>query len=141
MGKIRVLLIVDNPGYVLLATEALQETKFLVHIEVAKNGKEGTYYFFRDSEVPWGLLLTCYIWISIFLPLKSGYDVLREVKQNDFTKNLPVAMLTTSSSQANSMRSYQQQASCYLVKPNEVDQFSEFVKVFDRFCDTLYLYP
>jgi hypothetical protein len=40
MKKIKVLLIEDNPGDVLLALEALEDSKFLVHLEVAKNGKE-----------------------------------------------------------------------------------------------------
>jgi CheY-like chemotaxis protein len=67
----------------------------------------------------------------------SGYEVLQEVKQNDLTKQIPVIMLTTSSSQDDILRCYQQQVSCYLVKPTEADQFPEFVKVFDRFCETL----
>lgn len=136
MKKIKVLLIEDNPGDVLLATEALQDSKFLIQLEVAKNGKEGTDYLFSKGEFE-NTSKPDLVLLDINLPLKSGHEVLKEVKQNDLTRNIPVVMLTTSSGQADILKSYQEQASCYLVKPTEVDQFPEFIKVFDRFCDTL----
>jgi hypothetical protein len=37
MKRIKVLLIEDNPGDVMLATEALEDSKFLVQLEVVKN--------------------------------------------------------------------------------------------------------
>jgi CheY-like chemotaxis protein len=136
MKRIKVLLIEDNPGDVLLATEALEDSKFLVQLEVVKNGKEGVDYLFGRGEYaekpkPDVVLL------DINLPLKTGHEVLTEVKDNDDTKEIPVIMLTTSSVQDDILKSYQEQASCYIVKPVEVDQFTEFIKVFDRFCETL----
>jgi len=136
MKKIKVLLIEDNPGDVLLALEALEDSKFLVHLEVAKNGKEGTDFLFSKGEFA-GKPKPDLVLLDINLPLMSGYEVLQEVKQNDLTKQIPVIMLTTSSSQDDILRCYQHQVSCYLVNPTEADQFPEFVKVFDRFCETL----
>lgn len=136
MKKIKVLLIEDNPGDVLLTTEALQDSKFLVNLDVVNNGKEGVEYLFNkgayaDRDKPDVVLL------DINLPLKNGHEVLIEVKENSETKDIPVIMLTTSSVQDDILKSYQEQANCYIVKPVEVDQFDEFIKVFDRFCDTL----
>jgi CheY-like chemotaxis protein len=136
MKRIKVLLIEDNPGDVLLATEALEDSKFLVQLEVVKNGKEGVDYLFgrgeyADKPKPDVVLL------DINLPLKTGHEVLSEVKDNEVTSEIPVIMLTTSSVQDDILKSYQEQASCYIVKPVEVDQFTEFIKVFDRFCETL----
>ncbi|MBS4070746.1 MAG: response regulator [Algoriphagus sp.] len=136
MKRIKVLLIEDNPGDVLLATEALEDSKFLVQLEVVKNGKEGVDYLFgrgeyADKPKPDVVLL------DINLPLKTGHEVLTEVKENDETREIPVIMLTTSSVQDDILKSYQEQASCYIVKPVEVEQFTEFIKVFDRFCETL----
>lgn len=136
MKRIKVLLIEDNPGDVLLATEALEDSKFLVQLEVVKNGKEGVDYLFgrgeyADKPKPDVVLL------DINLPLKTGHEVLTEVKDNEETREIPVIMLTTSSVQDDILKSYQEQASCYIVKPVEVEQFTEFIKVFDRFCETL----
>lgn len=136
MRKFNVLLVEDNPGDVLLTSEALQESKFLIEMNVVSNGKEGVDYLFKagsysQKNTPDIVLL------DINLPLKNGHEVLRDIKSNDATKEIPVIMLTTSSGQEDIMSSYQEQASCYIVKPAEAEQFEEFVKVFDRFCETI----
>lgn len=129
-------MIEDNPGDVLLTSEALEESKFVVDIEVVSNGRDGVDYLlkrgkFENSRKPDVVLL------DINLPLKTGHEVLLEIKSNDLTQNIPVLMLTTSSTQDDIISSYQQQASCYIVKPSEAEEFVEFIQVFDRFCGTL----
>jgi chemotaxis family two-component system response regulator Rcp1 len=136
MKRIKVLMIEDNPGDVLLTSEALEESKFVVDIEVVSNGRDGVDYLlkrgkFENSRKPDVVLL------DINLPLKTGHEVLLEIKSNDLTQNIPVLMLTTSSTQDDIISSYQQQASCYIVKPSEAEEFVEFIQVFDRFCGTL----
>lgn len=136
MKKFLVLLVEDNPGDVLLTSEALQESNYLIEMEVVSNGKEGVDYIFKtgkyqNKQTPDVVLL------DINLPLKNGHEVLREIKANDSTRDVPVIMLTTSSVQEDILSSYQEQASSYIVKPAEADHFEEFVKVFDRFCETL----
>ncbi|MBC6365943.1 response regulator [Algoriphagus sp. AK58] len=136
MKRIKVLLVEDNPGDVLLTSEALQESKFLIDLEVVNNGKEGVDYLFSRGEFlskskPDVVLL------DINLPLKTGHEVLKEVKENTETNGIPIVMLTTSSIQDDILKSFQEQASCYIVKPVEVEQFDEFIKVFDRFCETI----
>ena len=136
MKRFKVLLIEDNPGDVLLTTEALQESKFVIDLEVANNGRDGVDYIFKRGKFE-GTMRPDLILLDINLPLKSGHEVLQEVKSNSVTSDIPVIMLTTSSTQDDIMTSYQEQASCYIVKPSEADQYLEFIKVFDRFCGTL----
>lgn len=136
MKKFRILMIEDNPGDVLLTTEALKESKYVVEIEVVTNGKEGVDFLFQkgnyqNSQRPDLVLL------DINLPLKTGHQVLREIKENSATRDIPVMMLTTSSTQDDILSSYQQQASCYIVKPSEASQYLDFIQVFERFCATL----
>lgn len=129
-------MIEDNPGDVLLTTEALHESKYVVDIEVVNNGKDGVDFLFQRgnferSNRPDLVLL------DINLPLKTGHQVLQEIKANAETREIPVIMLTTSSTQDDILTSYQEQASCYIVKPSEADHYLEFIQVFDRFCSTL----
>ncbi len=129
-------MIEDNPGDVLLTSEALGESKYVIDIEVVHNGEEGVDFLFqrekyKNSTRPDLVLL------DINLPLKTGHEVLQEIKANSMTREIPVIMLTTSSTQDDIMTSYQEQASCYIVKPSEADQYYDFIKVFDRFCSTL----
>lgn len=129
-------MIEDNPGDVLLTTEALQESKFVVEIEVVTNGKDGVDFLFQKGEYK-NSSRPDLVLLDINLPLKTGHEVLQEIKDNSSTRNIPVIMLTTSSTQNDILTSYQHQASCYIVKPSEADQYLEFVQVFDRFCNTL----
>lgn len=128
-------MIEDNPGDVLLTTEALEGSKYVIEIEVVTNGKDGVDFLFqkgnfKDAARPDLVLL------DINLPLKTGHQVLQEIKSNPLTSDIPVIILTTSSAQDDILTSYQEQASCYIVKPSEAFQYLDFVKVFDRFCST-----
>ncbi|GAA0880974.1 response regulator [Algoriphagus jejuensis] len=136
MKRFKVLMIEDNPGDVLLTSEALEESKYVIDVDVVHNGRDGVDYLFKrerfeQSDRPDLVLL------DINLPLKTGHEVLQEIKANPRTREIPVIMLTTSSMQADILTSYQEQASCYIVKPSEADQYLDFIKVFDKFCSTL----
>ncbi|OOG77278.1 response regulator [Algoriphagus sp. A40] len=136
MKRLKILMIEDNPGDVLLTSEALEESKYVVDIEVVTNGKDGVDFLFQRGEFK-NSKRPDLVFLDINLPLKSGHQVLQEIKSNILTREIPVIMLTTSSTQDDILTSYQEQASCYIVKPSEADQYLEFVQVFDRFCSTL----
>jgi two-component system, chemotaxis family, response regulator Rcp1 len=136
MRKFKVLMIEDNPGDVLLTTEALRDSKFVVDIEVVENGKEGVDFLFQRGDYK-NSIRPDLVLLDINLPLKTGHQVLQEIKANPSTRDIPVIMLTTSSTQDDILTSYQEQASCYIVKPSEADQFLEFIQVFERFCTSI----
>lgn len=129
-------MIEDNPGDVLLTTEALEESKYIVDVEVVNNGKDGVDFLFQNGNFE-NSTRPDLVLLDINLPLKTGHQVLQEIKANPGTREIPVIMLTTSSTQDDILTSYQEQASCYIVKPSEADQYLDFIKVFDRFCNTL----
>lgn len=129
-------MIEDNPGDVLLTTEALEESKYIVDVEVVNNGKDGVDFLFQNGNFE-NSARPDLVLLDINLPLKTGHQVLQEIKANPGTREIPVIMLTTSSTQDDILTSYQEQASCYIVKPSEADQYLDFIKVFDRFCNTL----
>ncbi|MBN7813197.1 response regulator [Algoriphagus sp. H41] len=136
MKRFKVLMIEDNPGDVLLTSEALEESKYVIDIEVVHNGKEGVDFLFQREKYEKSARPDLVL-LDINLPLKTGHEVLQEIKANADTRDIPVIMLTTSSTQDDILTSYQEQASCYIVKPSEADQYYDFIKVFDRFCSTL----
>lgn len=129
-------MIEDNPGDVLLTSEALEESKYVIDVEVVHNGKDGVDFLFQREKFE-NSVLPDLVLLDINLPLKTGHEVLKEIKANTSTQEIPVIMLTTSSTQDDILTSYQEQASCYIVKPSEADQYDDFIKVFDRFCGTL----
>jgi DNA-binding response OmpR family regulator len=68
------------------------------------------------------------ILLDLNMPGKDGRDVLREIKNSDELKLIPVIVITTSSSDKDREISYKLGANCFLTKPNSYD---ELVKITD----------
>ena len=132
MKEVHILLVEDNEGDIVLTLEAFEESRILNKFSVVRNGKEAIDFLFRrppfqDAKEPDIVLL------DINLPLKSGIEVLQEVKSDDRVKHIPVIMLTTSSSEKDISLSYKHHANCYITKPVEVSKFLEAVNAIEHF--------
>lgn len=57
-------------------------------VEMARDGQEGLDKLMKMDPLPTMILL------DVMMPRKSGIDVLREIKANPKTKNIPVVVLT-----------------------------------------------
>ena len=68
------------------------------------------------------------ILLDLNMPGKHGKDVLKEIKNNDQLKLIPVIVITTSSSDADRMMSYKLGANCFVTKP---DSYTELVMLTD----------
>ena len=66
--------------------------------------------------------------MGLNLPKKEGREVLKEIKENDDLKNIPVIILTTSSADKNILRVYDLHANSYLVKPIDLKEFMKAIK-------------
>jgi CheY-like chemotaxis protein len=73
------------------------------------------------------------ILLDLNLPKKDGREVLAEIKKDPALKTIPVVVLTTSSSEADILRSYQLHANCYITKPVGLEGFLTVVKSIDSF--------
>jgi chemotaxis family two-component system response regulator Rcp1 len=124
---IEILLVEDNPGDVRLTKEALREAKVCNRIHTVYDGAEALAFLNRESSyinVPSPDLIL----LDLNLPKKDGREVLASIKANEKIRRIPVVVLTTSKSEEDIVKSYELQASCYVTKPVDLDQFLEVVK-------------
>lgn len=132
MEAIHILLVEDNEGDILLTTEALEEGKIVNSISVVKDGKEAIDFLEkRDKYVK--TKSPDLILLDVNLPKKNGHEVLHYIKASQHLKQIPVIMLTTSSTDTDIILSYQNYANCYITKPIEVDNFLEVVASIKNF--------
>lgn len=132
MKPVHILLVEDNEGDILLIEEAFDKARLVNSITVVRNGeaaikflkKEGDYYNVRPPDL---------IILDVNLPRKNGHEVLEFIKTSDDFKQIPVIMLTTSSSDRDIERSYEKHANCYITKPVNVDDFMEAVLSIENF--------
>jgi CheY-like chemotaxis protein len=140
MRKFEILLVEDNEGDIILTTEALEESNLVSKINVVKNGKDAIDYVFNigkyEQAVRPDLIL-----LDVNLPLKSGYDVLKALKSNEETNQIPIIMLTTSSSENDVNKSYSYHANCFITKPVDLNDFHLAMAKIEQFWLNLVLLP
>jgi len=132
MKKIHVLLVEDNEGDIVLTEEAFRGSELINKITAIRNGKEALIFLHQALADANGQLPDL-ILLDINLPLKSGHEVLQKIKETEYLREIPVIMLTTSSSKEDISLSYKHHANCYITKPMEVDQFFEALASVEQF--------
>jgi chemotaxis family two-component system response regulator Rcp1 len=131
-APIEVLLVEDSPGDVRLTREAFKDAKVHINLHVASDGAKAMAFLKREGEhakAPRPDLIL----LDLNLPKKDGREVLGEIKEDPSLKTIPVVILTTSSSEADILRSYQLHANCYITKPVGLEGFLTVVKSIDSF--------
>ncbi|MEO8822895.1 MAG: response regulator [Ginsengibacter sp.] len=137
--QVNILLVEDNEGDIVLTLEALRMAKIANGVEVVKDGEAALNYLrkkgdYSEKELPDLILL------DINLPKVDGLEVLAEIKNDAALTVIPVVMLTTSDSEIDIIKSYQQHANCFLTKPVEFEKFMELVlKIKDFWIDIVKL--
>lgn len=132
MVPVKILLVEDNEGDILLTTEALEDAKIINEIAIARDGQEAIHLL-EDAAKTNRKGLPDLILLDINLPKRNGHEVLNWIKTDDRIKHIPVIMLTTSSSEIDVTKAYNQYANCYIVKPVEVGNFLNVVSSIEDF--------
>jgi two-component system response regulator len=125
MNSRPILLVEDNPDDVELTVMALKESKITNPVVIASNGVEALDYLFgtgshagRDASAQPVVVL-----LDIKLPLLSGKDVLKRMREDDRTRRTPVVMLTSSDEREDIATTYDLGANSYVRKPVEFEGF------------------
>jgi len=138
--SVDILLVEDNPADVRLTEEALNEAKLLNSLNVVEDGEAALDYLYQRGRYSTAgrpdLVL-----LDLNLPKKDGREVLEIIKSDDKLKAIPVVVLTTSSSEADILRSYKLQANCYVTKPVDFVRFAEIIKSISNFWLTAVVLP
>ncbi len=124
---IDILLVEDNPNDAELTIRALKKNHLANRIYVAEDGAQALDILFargqysrRENAAPPKIVL-----LDLKLPKVSGLEVLKEVKSDERTKNIPVVVVTSSREDPDIKKAYSLGANSYVVKPVDFEQFFE----------------
>jgi chemotaxis family two-component system response regulator Rcp1 len=137
---VEILLVEDNAGDVRLAREGLRECKLLNNLSVAEDGVQALAFLRKQGKyanVPRPDL----IMLDLNLPKKDGREVLKEIKEDESLKCIPVVILTTSKAEEDIVKSYSLHANCYVTKPLAIEQFINVVQAIESFWFTIVKLP
>ena len=122
----RILYAEDSINDIELTLAAFQECNLANHVDVVHDGAETLdYLFYRGIYENREKVAPTFVLLDIKMPKKDGIEVLKEIRQSEEYKNLPVVMLTSSQMESDVMKSYELGANSFVVKPID---FNEFVK-------------
>uniref|UniRef100_B8HLZ1 Response regulator receiver protein n=1 Tax=Cyanothece sp. (strain PCC 7425 / ATCC 29141) TaxID=395961 RepID=B8HLZ1_CYAP4 len=129
---LKILLVEDSKSDAVLIQETLSASKFLNEIHLVRDGVEATEFLqqrgkYAEAPRPDIILL------DLNLPKKNGRELLSEIKADQNLMTIPVVILTTSSDEADILKSYQLHVNCYLVKPVDLEQFVDVVRSIEHF--------
>ncbi len=127
-GKM-ILLVEDNPDDELLTLRALKKNNIGNNLVVVRDGAEALdflhckgAYTNRDlNDLPQIILL------DLNLPKIGGLDVLRNIRETQSMRLLPVVILTSSKEEQDLINGYSLGANSYIRKPVDFNQFVEAV--------------
>ena len=129
MQAVDVLLVEDNQQDAELTIRSLKKHKLANNISVVEDGAEALDFIFckgkyseRDIKHPPRV-----IFLDLKLPLVSGLEVLRAVKQDARTKSVPVVVVTSSREDPDVKTAYELGANSYVVKPVDFESFTEAI--------------
>lgn len=135
MSEIRTILLAeDSPHDAEMAIDALREAHLanpIVHVE---DGVEALDYLLQRGKYadrapgdPAVLLL------DIKMPRMDGLEVLKQLREHETLKRMPVVILSSSREESDLARSWDLGVNAYVVKPVDVDQFFEAVRTLGKF--------
>ena len=121
-----ILLVEDNPHDLELTLIALSKSQLANEVVIVRDGAEALDYLHRRGEFRERAVGNpAVILLDLKLPKVDGLEVLKEIRDTELLKSIPVVMLTSSKEEQDVVRSYELGVNAYVVKP--VD-FTEFVR-------------
>ena len=116
------LLVEDNPVDVDLTLRAFKRHNLSNPIEVARDGEEALAWLPRwEAGEPAPLVIL----LDLKLPRVDGLEVLRCLREQPVSQDLPVVVLTSSSEDRDVQEAYRLHANSYIVKPVNFDRFMD----------------
>ncbi|MFF5173445.1 response regulator [Micromonospora sp. NPDC000089] len=139
-NPVRILVVDDDPGDVLMIEEALEDSEIDKVIDVVSDGQEAMEFLRREgrhteARRPDVILL------DLNMPRMDGRQVLGEVKQDEDLRTIPIVVLTTSNADTDIVGSYTLQANAYVTKPIDLDDFNDVVRRIDEFFGRVVVLP
>jgi CheY-like chemotaxis protein len=131
---VTILLVEDDAGHALLIEKNLRRAGIANSIIKLDDGQKAVDFLFRKGDFsgadhPTPLLIL----LDLNLPVLNGEQVLRIIKNDAHTKQIPVVVLTTTDNPDEVSRCYELGCNVYVTKPVEYDKFSDAIRMLGLF--------
>ncbi len=122
---IEIVLVEDNPNDAELIMRVFKKHNITNKFILFKDGAEAIDYLFAENHAD--ALRPKAILLDLKLPKLNGIEVLRRLKSDERTRNIPVVVLTSSREERDLKDAYELGVNSYVTKPIKFDEFAKAV--------------
>lgn len=127
--KINILLVEDDQVDVMNIRRAFEKNRITNPLWIARDGVEALEML-EGGKVPVHQLL---VLLDLNMPRMSGIELLREIRDRDKLKHLPVVVLTTSDDERDRIDAYNLNVAGYILKPVTFFNFVEAMATLNKY--------
>ena len=135
-GKpILILIADDDADDRMLIGDALEEARLNNPVQFVEDGvelmeflkHEGKYAHLDDDDLP-GIIL-----LDLNMPRKDGRTALKEIREDERLRRIPIVVLTTSKSEEDILRTYNLGVNSFITKPVTFDKLVELAQIIGKY--------
>lgn len=125
----------DDDSYAMLLKAACKNAMLTHTLHHVRDGAEAMEYLkgegkYSDrSEFP----IPCVVLVDLKMPKVNGFELLHWIRQHSEFSHLPVVVLTSSDEIRDIQQAYSHGANSFLVKPPNLEDLKEMMKMLDRY--------
>lgn len=140
---ITILCAEDDADDRMLMRDALEEIQLGDRLLFVEDGEELMAYLRRQGQWADATLSPrpSLILLDLNMPRKDGREALREIKQDERLRRIPVVVLTTSSAEVDILHSYGIGANSYIIKPVTFDGLVGVMRALGRYWSSIVALP
>ena len=131
-NTIKILLIEDNEGDIILTREILRQAKINNELTCLKDG-ENALDFLKGLKKLTSNELSYLILLDINLPKVNGHEIMEFIKNDKFLSAIPLFVLSSSDNAYDIETAKKNNAIHYLVKPLDINEFLVGIKKINNF--------
>ena len=129
LNQVEVLLVEDNVHDAEMTIRALKKVNLANNLVHVKDGEEALDFIFARGKFPGRETtgLPKVILLDIKMPKVDGIEVLRQLKSSEYSRSIPIVIMTSSKEEQDIISSYKLGVNSYVVKPVDFEGFARAV--------------
>jgi two-component system, chemotaxis family, response regulator Rcp1 len=135
-----IMIVESNPAEARLIAEAFRDAGLTSKIQQFHDGEDALTHLYSEG-LRSDSLLPDLIFLDLSLPRKSGFEILEEIRSNTTLECIPVIILSGSANPADVHKAYRLRATCYIRKPNDLDEFMNVIQTCYQFWGNIVSLP
>jgi CheY-like chemotaxis protein len=121
---VSLLLVEDSETDVFIIREVLDKAGLRYKLQLASDGEEALRLLLDETKGCPDIVV-----LDLNIPKISGFEVLRKVRASERCRNVPVLVVTSSSSNADRRATSELGATAYFTKPTSLDEYYQLGRV------------